>query len=332
MSAQFEPEWLVHRFDEARDEFRLVPYTRAERSAVPFLIDDHLPARDYRTVSRAEARALRGAVPIHFIFHSGFCCSTLLSAALDQPGLASGFSEPTVLNDAFGWRLRGAKPGDLGEMVEDALGLLSRPFAGDPASVLKPSTVINGLAEGMMAIRPEARAIVMYAPLRDFLISIAKKGLDGRLWVRDLLVKCRAERRTEALGFGDIDLLGLSDLQAAAVDWLMQQATFARLIARFPGRVRSLTSTAFLHNPRDTIEAAARLFDLPISDVHLDAALAGPMKRNSKDGSRFAASDREAEYGSAYTLHRDEIDKVVAWAGEVARGAGLQVALSSALV
>lgn len=332
MNAQFDPEWLAHRFDEARNEIRMVRYSRAERGAVPFLTDVHLPARDFRAITRGEARVMRGTAPVHFIFHSGFCCSTLLSSALDQPGLASGFSEPTILNDAFGWRLRGAGPGDLGELVDDALGLLARPFAGDPASVLKPSTVVNGMAEAMLAIRPEARAIVMHAPLRDFLISIAKKGLDGRLWVRDLLVKCRAERRTEALGFGDLDLLGLSDLQVAAVDWLMQQATFGRLIGRYPGRVRSLTSDAFLGDPARTISVAAELFGLGLTSAHLDAALSGPMRRNSKDGAAFSAADRSSEYAAAAAVHSDEIEKVLVWAEEVAKAGQVPTHLPAGLI
>jgi hypothetical protein len=329
---RLEAEWLAHRFDEARGEIRFVPYSRAERAAVPFLIDAHLPAREYKALSRDAARAERGEAPVHFVFHSGFCCSTLLAASLDQPGLASSFSEPTILNDAFGWRLRGAASGDLGILVDDALGLLARPFAGDAAAVLKPSTVVNGLAEAMLAIRPQARAIVMYAPLRDFLISIAKKGLDGRLWVRDLLVKCRAEGRTGALGFSDLDLLGQSDLQVAALDWLMQHAVFAQLISATPQRVRSLSSETFMSAPERTLEAAARLFQLPWNDDHLDAALTQTMRRNSKSGAQFGAADRAAEYERAYAVHADEIDKVLVWAGEVARSAGLPVELAAPLI
>ena len=33
----------------------------------------------------------------------------------------------------------------------------------------------------------------MYAPLEDLLISIAKKGFDGRLWGRELFLAMRRE-------------------------------------------------------------------------------------------------------------------------------------------
>lgn len=332
MATLMDPAWLAHRYDESNDTIRFVRYERHERAAVPFLVDGHLPVRDFQSLSRPEARQQAGSAPVHFIFHSGFCCSTLLSAALDQPGLASSFSEPTILNDACGWRIRGADPSAVGELIEDALRLLARPFLGDAASILKPSTVVNGLAEAILAIRPEARAVLMYAPLRDFLVSIAKKGLDGRLWVRDLLIKCRAEGRTQAFGFSDLDLLGQSDLQVAALDWLMQQAVFARIIKRYPDRVRSLSSDIFLDSPEQAIDSAAALFHLPMSAANLAAAMNGPMRQNSKDGSPFGRDERLMEYENAYRLHHDEIDKVVVWAEHVAKSANIPMTLSAPLV
>lgn len=331
MVAAMDANWLAHRYDEERDAWRFVRYDRAERAAVPFLVDGYLPAREFSALSRAEARALRGNAPLHFVFHSGFCCSTLVSDCLDQPGLASAYSEPMILNDAVGLRKRGADAQKLGDMVDDALALLARPFAGDRACVVKPSTVVNGLAEAMMTIRPQASAIVMYAPLKDFLTSIAKKGIDGRLWVRDLLIKCRAEGRVAQFGLSDSDLLGLTDLQAAAVGWLAQQAVFVRLLDRFPGRVRSLSSEEFLATPLDRLEAVAGLFGLGALSQDAREAMALRLGRNSKDGKPFGQSDRAAEYDSAYAVHGDEIDKVAVWAGRVADAAGVPLDLGGKL-
>jgi hypothetical protein len=203
------PRWLAHRFDETRNEIRFVDYDRATRSSVPFLTDDYLPALPFRAEPRERAKALAPAsAPIHFVFHSGFCCSTLFTQCFNQPGLASTFSEPMILNDVVGWRKRGAPPAEVGRLLDDALSLLARPFEGDCAALVKPSTVANGLAAAMMRLRPDARAIVMWAPLDDFLTSIAKKGLDGRLWARELFMAMRKEGLTQQLGFSDEQFFG----------------------------------------------------------------------------------------------------------------------------
>lgn len=319
----FGPEWLAHRFDESRNEIRFVDYDRATRASVPFLIDRYLPPKDYRSLSRNQARSAAPATsPVHFIFHSGFCCSTLLARCFDQPSLATSFSEPTILNDANGWRIRGASPADVGRLLDDALGLLARPFAGDQAAILKPSTVVNGLASAMMRLRPDARAVLMYAPLRDFLTSIAKKSLDGRLWVRELFIAMRREGLVAELGFTDEQFFGQTDLQIAALGWLGQQRLFARLIGANPGRVRSLDAEAFLGRPGDAFDRAAVLYGLTVSrEVRADALRA--LSVNSKDGAAYGSELREAEYRAARESYGDEIEKVAVWAAAVADAAGV---------
>lgn len=326
------PEWLAHRYDETTDRIRFVDYDRAARAAVPFLIDEYLPARDFTALPRQDTQALGQSAPVHFIFHSGFCCSTLLAASLDLPGLASAFSEPAILNDIVGWRLRGASPDAVGTVLTDALRLLGRPFAGDQASVIKPSNVVNGLGAAMLAIQPAARAVVMHAPLPDFLVSIAKKGLDGRRWVRELFVKLRAENRVQHLGFTDLDFLGQTDLQIAAIAWLAQQNLFSDLIARNGGRVRSLDSGAFMRGPETAVRQAAEHFGLDLSAAQLSQIAAGALARDSKTGRRFTAADRQAEYDRMHAIYGDEIDKVAIWTTRVAESLGLSTELDAPLL
>ncbi|MGB6105118.1 MAG: hypothetical protein WBF88_14850 [Pusillimonas sp.] len=332
LAAPLGAEWLAHRFDEATGDFRFVAYDRAERGAVPFLTDDHLPERSWRTLSRREAQAIHQRAPVHFIFHSGFCCSTLLASCFDLPGLASAFSEPMILNDIVGWRLRGAPPDAVGATLTDALHLLGRPFPGDQAAIVKPSSVVNGLGAAMLAIQSQARAVVMHAPLGDFLISIAKKGLDGRHWVRELFVRLRSEGRMRTLGFTDVDFLGQTDLQIAAMAWLSQQAIFAELVARTPDRVRSLDSATFMAAPDRTVAETAGHFGLVLTEAQLVTIRKESLVRDSKSGRRFTAADRKKEYERMHALHGDEIDKVIAWTKEVAVNQGLTLNLAAPLL
>lgn len=326
--------WLAHRFAEDADQvqFRHVP--RAMHRAATFITDDNLgPAGEVVALPRAEALALAPPpAPVHFVFHSAFCCSTLVARAFDLEGVAMGLKEPVILNDVAGWHMRGAERGGVMRALDGALRLLARPFGPGEAIVVKPSNVTNGLAPAMLALRPDARALVLYAPLPHFLGSVARKGLDGRVWVRDLLMKLVRAGLVD-LGFSNEDYFRLTDLQAAAVGWLAQHALFARLIAQFgAARVVAIDSETLLADPRRSMAALVDHFGVSASAAQVDAMASGPaFATHSKSGAAFGRHERAAEANAGMAAHADEIAKVGAWAEAVAKRAGVGMTLPAAI-
>lgn len=319
--------WLAHRYDPANDtvHFRQVP--RAEHGRAPFLTDEYLGIADPLVLRREEVLAVAPPpAPVHFIFHSAYCCSTLLARAFDLPGTAMGLKEPVILNDLVGWRHRGGSPARVERVLGDALTLLARPFAPGEVSVIKPSNLLNEFAAAMLVARPQSRAVLLHAPLRVYLGSIARKGMGGRLWVRDLIVK-QLEGGLIDLGFSDADYLRHTDLQAAAIGWLAQHALFQRLATRFGlVRLRVLESEVLVAEPRATLARVAALFGIAPGAAALNAVVAGAaFARDAKTGEAFAAGRRSAEQRLAADVHGEEIDKVSVWADAVARNAGVAI-------
>lgn len=330
-----DAEWLAHRYDPGHDAIHFTHVPRAVHRAATFLTDDYLPPRAAPLVIRRE-EALAAApppAPIHFIFHSAYCCSTLLARAFDLPGRAMGLKEPPILNDLVGWRRRGAAPAAVARVLDAALALLARPFGPGEAVVVKPSNVANGFADVMLAMRPDASALLLHAPLPVFLGSVARKGMEGRLWVRTLLVGLVKDGLID-LGLTPEDLLGQTDLQVAAVGWLAQHALFARLIERHgPDRVRVLDSEALMAGPAAALTALAAHFRIDLDEATLAAALAGPaFNSHSKTGARFAAGDRLDEQRGGAALHAEEIERVLVWADAVAKTAGVPMRLAAPLL
>ncbi|MBS0502282.1 MAG: hypothetical protein JSS55_00480 [Proteobacteria bacterium] len=325
-----DPEWLAHRYVESKDAVQFVKLPRSGHAAAAFVTDEHLPAGLPRVeIGRREALETEPPpAPLHFIFHSAFCCSTLVARAFDQPGLSTALKEPPILNDLVGWRRRGAAGRDVAEVMDSALTLLARPFEPGEAVIVKPSNIVSGLIPLLMALRPGAKALLLHAPLPIFLTSVAKKGLDGRLWVRELLGGFRKDGLTLRLGFDDDQLFGQTDLQIAAAGWLAQQALFADLIAKLGPRVRGLDSESLLDRPHEAMAALANLYGLSEDGLDVDGAFA----RNSKNGEAFSRIERQAEYAKAGAVHHDEIDKVAAWAAAVADAAGIPMTLPGALL
>lgn len=326
--------WLPHRYDPGYDAVHFRRTARAEHRAATFVTDEHLKGEGERViVRRAEAMAAMGTpAPIHFIFHSAYCCSTLLARAVDRGGVSMGLKEPVILNDLVGWKRRGADPRQLAAVLDNALALLARPFTPGEASVIKPSNIVNALAPAILAMRPQARAILLYAPLRTFLGSIAKKGMWGRLWVRELFVGQLQDRIVD-LGFEDAQYLGQTDLQIAAAGWLVQHALFARLADKHPARVRTLDSETLVARPAEVMAALSDLFALKLDDAAVQDIVAGPaFTRHSKFDADFGGEARAAEHADAAAVHADEIEKVAVWAEAVAKAAGIGQTLSRPLV
>ena len=327
--------WFAHRYDPEHDAVHFLRVSRDVHRDVTFITDEYLPSGLEKLIlPRAEiVDATPTPGPVHFIFHSAFCCSTLLVRALDIPSIAMGLKEPPVYNDIVGWRHGGGgPPARVAQVLDEVTTLLARPLGAGEIAIVQPSNLANGLARGLLAMRGSSKALLLHAPLETYLKSIAKKQMDGRLWVRDLLVKLLKEGLVD-LGFTAEDYLGQTDLQVAAVGWLAQQALFSRLAQAYPDRVRTLDSETLLERSADVMHALAALYGLELTEAQIDAIVAGPaFTTHSKSKTEFGRKARTAEYDAASMLHSDEIAKVIVWAEAVAKGAGVAMTLPAGLI
>lgn len=330
-----DPVWLPHRYDETEDSVHFLRLTRDEHRSVTFITDDYIrPEAPRQVLGRRESAESAGPPsPLHFIFHSAYCCSTVLARAFDIDGVSMGLKEPVILNDMVGWRRRGAEPRALAAVLDDVLSLLARPFSPGETVVVKPSNILNGLAPAMLGLRPQSNALLLYAPLPDFLRSVARKGLWGRRWVRELFIGQLRDGIVD-LGLGEQHYLDLTDLQVAAASWLAQHSIFARMIARFgEGRVRTLDSATLTARPGEAMARLSDLFGLGLDGPAIDRVLAGPaFTSHSKSNAGFSAADRLAEQHDAAAIHADEIGKVAIWAEAVADAAGVSLRLGAPLL
>lgn len=323
-----DPNWLADRFDDARDQVQFVYAPRAVHDAVVFLSDEYLPPDGERKIiARSEIAALScDHAPLHFIFHSAFCCSTLLARTFDLPGQSMGLKEPHLLQDIVGYGIRGASSEQRDDALAMALALLARPFGTDEAVIVKPSCVVNSLAAPILADRFAARALFLYAPLRIFLGSIARKGITGRLWARELFTTLRKSGLAD-LGYSDDELFGQTDLQIAGLAWLAQHMHFTELANSVePGRVRMLDSESLIAQPEAALAALSALFGIHLTSEQIAAIVQGPaFTSHSKFGGNYDAGQREKDLTDGASLYADEIEKVAIWVETVAQGLNAQL-------
>ena len=324
--------WLAHRYDETNDsiQFRFVP--REAQQGLTFLIDSEIGEAPLAVYARAECLAEAGKQELpapRMIFHSAYCCSTLLARAFDIPGVSFGLKEPQILNDVAGLQLRRGDPRQVAAAMDIALLLLARPLEAGEANVVKPSNVMNPLIPLVTAMRPDVRGLLLHAPLETFLGSIARKEIEGRAWVRELMWRLIQLGQAGRFGFSDEDLYRQTDLQVGAVGWLAQQALFAEAANHHSG-YRTLDSETLMKRPRECLSALKELFDLNFDP---DQAAAGPAFRtHSKDRSDYSADQRQEERERGRALHAREIEIVLTWAERLAEHAGIPLVLPSPLL
>jgi hypothetical protein len=300
--------WLPFRYDAGAHALKFVHAPREVQRRTTFLDPRFLtgqPESESIPVRDLSVDALRArAGPMHFIFHSAFCCSTLAARAFDVPGVSMGLKEPSVLADIAA---SGSASPQRTAALSASLDLLSRPLAAGEVQIVKPSNFGNLIMADILRLRPDAKAIVMHSSLEQFLQAIARRDTDGRRFGRMMYVDFN---RAAPLGRAapESQFL-LCDLQIAAKAWVMQAAVLAKSAQEFAPRVRLLSKDRFLGEPARALFEMARFFGLPLSEAQCAAIVSGGVfSEHAKSlGIRFDANDHARQERGAAASHAKEI-------------------------
>ena len=320
-----DPQWIPHALDMEDGRMQFLRTSRERLSATGFLGDltpEEADGEAWLPFSQLDAMQI-AAGPLHFIFHTAFCRSTLLARAMNIEGVSIGMTEPRILT-----QLAGA--GDIGgSLVKPVCNLLSRPWATGEAVFVKPTNHANMLIPALLSARPDAKAVLMTNPLESFLRSLDKRALMGRRWGRQLYL--------EVMGYAGIDLgmdgreqFSMTDLQAAGLAWFLSQ----RLIGGMMGsndaaRLCVLDGDRFDADRAATLLAVAQFTSLDLAEDTAQEIANGPLfARHSKLGGEFSeAADKPAVSAS----FQQEVEQVEQWIKMIAQQAGVTVPAAQTL-
>ena len=318
-----DPDWMPHAYDGAADRVLFLRIPPETRKQLTFLADHRPPGEADAAwiagdVVRAEVPS--GPAP-SYIFHSAFCRSTLLVKALDAFEHASGLSEPMIFNS-----LQSTAPTDKARgLFAPILALLGRRSGPQDVVIAKPSNFANGLVPILLQADGGSRAICIYGTCEEFLRSVAKKGLEGRIWARRQLAHNRRILPLD-LGMDENAYYELSDLQAAALMWLHHVRQFDGLAQTYPDRVRTLQSAHFNAEKARTLDAAARFFGIGAGDTQAQDIADGPLfQRHAKQGGDYEKVVEAQAADAQSAVVDDEIGKITQWIGLIAER--LQIAI-----
>lgn len=249
-----DPGWLPHSIDWSNGTVQFQKFPHEQFRAPGFLFEFQAEgSADKQEIPISRLRDIRvETLPIHFVFHTAFCRSTLLSRALNLDGIAVGMSEPGIIASLVN------APAEFRPILSIVLRLLARQRTGVSAIFVKPTNHANRLIPQIMDASPDSRAIFMTCPLKPFLNSVRKRGLMGHRWGRKLYLEVQQYAGLD-LGMSPNEAFAMSDLQAAGLAWFLYQNYFTHLASNsFQERVRTLDSDFFAWNRASTVEKILR--------------------------------------------------------------------------
>jgi hypothetical protein len=312
-----DARWFPEGLDARAGALRLVATDRATLGTQSFLDGrwdrSGLERRSVHATALVDCMPPKAPKPA-FIWHTGFCCSTLLAKALDHPGRNLPLCEPQILVE-----LADAKRGGIlartpfVTLPQLVFQLLSRGFAPGERVTLKPSPAANTLLPEAAALT-DAPMVFLYSDCRSFLISIFRMGQDGRKYVRRLFLALLNDGHPQTK-WPVPKMLLLSDLELAAVVWHMQIAEFRRVWPQTDTRrVASLDCDAFLGSPVEALSRLDTLFSLELGEEHIARVVNGPLFRhNAKTGeAAFDSNRRREEHAAIERQMSHDLDRIVA--------------------
>ena len=311
-----QADWLPHRIDEAGRRVQFQKFHRETTDGPGFLANQQGSEEvwlDFDDVLVSEPAKGNNA----FIFHSGFCRSTLLLQALRRPGRSRVLNEPEILNAIA----RQAKPNP--QLADSLLNLLTKPARSGETVLTKPSNFPNRLIPFLLEAKEDAKAIIITNTLREFLEAVARKGVQGRQWGRQTYLA--AARYAGSTREFDAHIPGMSDLQVAGLGWLLMQNWFqSPQMKPYCDRIAVVHSACFNARRKQTITAASDHLELGFEEADVDAILAGPVfAKDAKTGVDYEAkrASDEARFRSA--VLDEEIDEVEGWINTLASASGI---------
>jgi hypothetical protein len=329
--------WFAENFDLARKSLSFVFTDQQTLAAQPFLDyrwkTDRLAHREV-SLDAAVARFAPGEPPPHlnFIWHTSFCCSTLIAKALDLPGHNLSLCEPQILVPIADLKRAGMFAGNRlsPRLPEIVFRLLARMPDRDTRVTVKPSNFTNILiADAARATR--GKALFLYSDLESFLISVAKSGIPLLKYARRLF-SCIVGDSGRPLPWKPHEIFQMSDLEIAALVWHMQIGEFRRdwpLLEA--GRSASLDCEAFLADPAAALAKLDSFFGLGLGADHIKRVLSGPLLRShaKAPGHPYDARQRAEEKAAARQRLGADLERVIAWSYKACSGTPQGVPLSN---
>lgn len=277
-------------------------------------LDTRIAADLQRSLS-VDARALPGnlpsAPPVAWLFHTSFCCSTLLAQALHDHPSTVAYREPLVLRRLADARHEGL---DLGRWPKICTDLLARPWSPRGRIVVKPTHAALNIGQMLMQASADSRAIALTSSLSDFLVSNVKKAPETQaripLLVEMSLSAGQFHRRLPIEALSPPSLIA-----AAGLQWAAQRELLVEMAERVGAqRLAALDAADLLTNLKGVVQLAREWWGLPPGSGRDAQRILDVSSRHAKSTAReYSPEARAYEVEMVSRMHAPLLQQARDW-------------------
>lgn len=248
---------------------------------------------------------------IGYLFHTSFCCSTLLARLLDFPKKSIALKEPLILRRLSDAALDGM-PNH--ELTDASVKLLFRNIDGLSAVLVKPTHVALNIAQTLLSCNPSAKALLITSTLEDFMISNIKKTLETQRKVPELVERFMTATdlpsRLPPEAFEPPSFLAGVSLQWHA----QQQLIYDLLNSPVGSAVCVIQDTELLQSPAVTLRAALDWLEWDIQAYDIDEQIKRVMNQHAKsNGRNYNLQEKTHETNLLRQKYSDQLSQALQW-------------------
>ncbi len=224
-----------------------------------------------------------------WIFHTSFCCSTLLARLLQRPDDVLAIKEPLVFNQlADAYRQQPGNASGYTALLEKISLQLCKPFHPHQQVILKTSNYMNALLMQLQNIDQQSRVVIVWGGIGSFVRSMLKNRQEA---VKTLPVFLRSlckdiEWRHEYQPGNDFwrDIAYLWAAQIRLFSGFLQQQTLSAV---------TLSKDDIVNHPEQVVSACDRFFG--IRDKRDFTSVSSVMNKDSKQQNNSPSMNSELD-------------------------------------
>lgn len=258
--------------------------------------------------------------PGRYIFHTAYCCSTLLSRVLDVACKTLVYREPMHLHQLAVMKRR---PADFprhavsrwSELLSFSLAMLGKTWRSDEVAVTKATDSCNNIIPHLLDVHPSSRAVLLYSQAQEFISSNLKS--DGRRqFLMNLLARSLRDNAqdTESILHG-VNVEGLTAGELAAYVWITQIQSYRKVLKAKTDRCICIDAEILLSDTRRVLEQVDEFLGLDLGTAVIESLIGSALwGRHAKDPDRtYSPGERAGEMADLAKRIEREIEEGLAW-------------------